>query len=184
MKQEVTVRIFNRDYRLLTDETKEYTADLAAALNRRLAELLNGKSTLTPQDGAALIALEACDDLFKTRSNFENVRGQIKVYFDEATAAKTRAEEAEKERDALKLSSQRETAALKAKYEKEISELKAASDKEIAELKAKIEQNKKEISLRKSFTPEDNATAKDMIARDISDALGGSDTAAKYGFRK
>lgn len=172
MKQEVTVRIFNRDYRLLTDETKEYTADLASALNRRLAELLNGKSTLTPQDGAALIALEACDDLFKTRSNFENVRGQIKVYFDEANAAKARAEAAEKECAELKLSSQKETAALKAKYEAEISELKA-----------KVEQLQKEISLRKSFSPDDSATAQDMIAKDISDALGGG-TAAKYGFRK
>ena len=173
MKHEVTVRIFNRDYRLLTDESAEYTHDLASALNRRMAELLNGKSTLTPQDGAALIALEACDDLFKTRSNFENVRKQITVYFDEATAAKARAEAAEKK-----------CAELKAAYEKEIAELKAASDKEIAELKAKVEQLRKEVSLRKSFAAEDNDTAEDMIAKDISKALGDPDTPPKYGFRK
>ena len=59
MKHEVTVRIFNRDYRLLTDESAEYTNDLASALNRRMAELLDGKSTLTSQDAAALIALPA-----------------------------------------------------------------------------------------------------------------------------
>ena len=141
MKKEVTVRIFNRDYRLLTDETPEYSKDLAAALNRRFAEITKGKSTLTAQDGAALIALEAFDDLIKTRSNLENIRSQIKVYFDDASNAKARAEAAEKEN---------------------------------AELKNKIEQLKKEINLRKSFTPEETVNAKDMISRDISKALGGS----------
>ena len=141
MKKEVTVRIFNRDYRLLTDETPEYSNNLAAALNRRFAEITKGKSTLTAQDGAALIALEAFDDLIKTRSNLENIRSQIKVYFDDASNAKARAEAAEKEN---------------------------------AELKNKIEQLKKEINLRKSFTPEETVNAKDMISRDISKALGGS----------
>ncbi len=139
MKREVTVRIFNRDYRLLTDESPEYSNDLASALNRRFEEITKGKSTLTAQDGAALIALEAFDDLIKTRSNLENIRSQIKVYFDDATAAKARAEEAEKENILLK---------------------------------AKVEQLQKEIKLRNSFTPEENVSAKDMISRDISDALG------------
>lgn len=141
MKKEITVRIFGRDYRLLTDETEEYSRDLAGALNRRFEEITKGKSTLSAQDGAALIALEAFDDLIKTRSNLENIRSQIKVYFDDATNAKTRAEAAEKEN---------------------------------AELKAKVEQLKREIKLRKSFAPEEPASAKDMISRDISEALDGS----------
>ena len=173
MKHEVTVRIFNRDYRLLTDETAEYTHDLAAALNRRMAELLNGKSTLNSQDAAALIALEACDDLFKTRSNFENVRKQITDYFNDATASKARAEAAEKK-----------CAEQKAAYEKQIADLKASYEAETAELKAKVEQLKKEVSLRKSFAGEDNDTAEDMIAKDISKALGGPEAPTKYGFRK
>ena len=141
MKKEITVRIFGRDYRLLTDETEEYSRDLAGALNRRFEEITKGKSTLSAQDGAALIALEAFDDLIKTRSNLENIRSQIKVYFDDATNAKTRAEAAEKEN---------------------------------AELKAKVEQLKREIQLRKSFAPEEPSSAKDMISRDISNALDGS----------
>ena len=172
MKHEVTVRIFNRDYRLLTDESAEYTNDLASALNRRLAELLSGKSTLTLQDGAALIALEACDDLFKTRSNFENVRKQITTYFDDAAASKARAEAAEKE-----------CAEIKQAAEKEIAELKASYEKEIAELNAKVEQLRKEVSLRKSFAADESSTAEDMIAKDISKALGTPEP-PKYGFRK
>ncbi|MBR6046428.1 MAG: cell division protein ZapA [Ruminococcus sp.] len=150
MKQEVTVKIFNREYKLLTDESKEYTAELAAALNHRLEDLLKGKSTLTVQDGAALIALEACDDLYKTRTNLENIRSQIKVYFDDAANAKARAE---------------------------------AAEKEAAALKERIAQLEKEIKLRKSFAPDDDISASDMIAKDISDALGGSPVSG-YGFPK
>ena len=139
MKHEVTVRLFNRDYNLITEESKEYTDQLAAALNRRMEEMTGGKSTLSVQDAAALIALETFDTLHKLRVNQENIRSQIKVYFDDANQAKARAEAAEKEN---------------------------------AELKQKLEQLQKEIKLRKSFAPEEEISAKDMIAKDISEALG------------
>ena len=150
MKQEVKVKIFNKEYRLLTDETAEYTNELAAALNHRLEDLLKGKSSLSAQDGAALIALEACDDLYKTRSNLENIRSQIKVYFDDATKAKARAEAAEKEN---------------------------------AQLKERVEQLQKELKFRNSFAREENVSAKDMIAKDISDALSGGRVSG-YGYPK
>ena len=150
MKQEVKVKIFNKEYRLLTDETAEYTNELAAALNHRLEDLLKGKSSLSAQDGAALIALEACDDLYKTRSNLENIRSQIKVYFDDATKAKARAEAAEKEN---------------------------------AQLKERVEQLQKELKFRNSFAREENVSAKDMIAKDISDALSGGSVSG-YGYPK
>ena len=139
MKHEVTVRLFNRDYNLVTEETKEYTEQLAAALNKRLEEMTSGKSTLSVQDAAALIALETFDTLHKLRVNQENIRSQIKVYFDDANAAKARAEAAEKEN---------------------------------AVLKERVEQLQKEIKLRKSFAAEEEISAKDMIAKDISEALG------------
>jgi cell division protein ZapA len=139
MKHEVTVRLFNRDYNLVTEESKEYTDQLAAALNRRMEEMTGGKSTLSVQDAAALIALETFDTLHKLRINQENIRSQIKVYFDDANQAKARAEAAEKEN---------------------------------AELKQKLDQLQKEIKLRKSFVPEEDISAKEMIAKDISEALG------------
>lgn len=139
MKHEVTVRLFGRDYNLYTEESKEYTDELAAALNRRMEDMTSGKSTLSVQDAAALIALETFDTLHKLRVNQENIRSQIKVYFDDANEAKARAEAAEKEN---------------------------------AELKAKLEQLQKEVKLRKSFVPEEEISAKDMISKEISEALG------------
>ncbi len=90
----MTVHIFNRDYRLMTDESKEYTDRLAAELNRKMADLLSSKATLSVQDAAALICLECYDELTKARKNIENIRTQIKTYVDEANAARQEAEEA------------------------------------------------------------------------------------------
>ncbi len=97
MKNEVTVKIFNREFHLLTDETKEYTDRLAAELNRKMAELLKAKPTLSLQDAAALICLECCDELSKARQNIENIRSQIKDYVDDAGEARSAADEAQKE---------------------------------------------------------------------------------------
>ncbi len=102
MKNEVNVKIFNREYRLMTDETKEYTDRLATELNRKMAELLQGTSTLSATDASAIICLECYDELVKARQSIENIRSQIKGYVDEASFAKETAEELLEENEKLK----------------------------------------------------------------------------------
>lgn len=102
MKNELTVRIFNKEYRLVTDETKEYTDRIASDLNMRMTELMNAKTMMSHQDAAALIALETYDELIKARESVESIRTQIKDYADEAQAARNAAEKAESEAAALR----------------------------------------------------------------------------------
>ena len=97
MKNEITGKIFNREYRLLTDETKEYTDKLAKDLNEKMSELMLSKLTMSVQDAAALIALECYDELMKSRENVDRIRTQVKDYIDDASQAKTKAEEAQEE---------------------------------------------------------------------------------------
>lgn len=97
MKSEITVKIFNREYRLLTDESKEYTDKLAKDLNEKMSEILQSKLTLSVQDAAALIALECYDELIKSRENVDRIRNQVKDYIDDASQAKTKAEAAQNE---------------------------------------------------------------------------------------
>lgn len=97
MKNEVTVRIFNREYRLLTDETKEYTDKLAKELNEKMSGILQSKLTLSVQDAAALIALECYDELVKSRENIDKIRNQVKDYIEDASQAKSKAESAQNE---------------------------------------------------------------------------------------
>lgn len=102
MKNEVTVKIYNREYRLVTDETREYTDKLAGGLNKKMADLLKAKPSLSLQDAAALIALECYDELVKARQNVENIRSQIKDYVDDAGEAREQADDAQKELRALR----------------------------------------------------------------------------------
>ncbi len=102
MKNELTVKIFNKEYRLISDESQEYTDKLAKELNRRMSQLLNSKTMMSHQDAAALIALETYDELFKARESVENIRSQIKSYADEAGEQKTKADEAAAQVEALK----------------------------------------------------------------------------------
>ncbi|MGN0602159.1 MAG: cell division protein ZapA [Oscillospiraceae bacterium] len=101
MKNEITVRLFNRDYRLMTDETKEYTDNIAKELNQRMSELLQSKLTMSVQDAAALIALECYDELIKSRENVDRIRTQVKDYIDDASQAKVKAEKAQSEVEKL-----------------------------------------------------------------------------------
>ncbi len=102
MKNNVTVRIYNREYHLVTDETKDYTDKLVAELNRKAADLLKVNCMLSLQDAAALVSFESFYDMVKTRQNIENIRSQIKGYVDDAEKAREAEEKSEKELIALR----------------------------------------------------------------------------------
>lgn len=102
MKNELTVKIFNKEYHLITDETKEYTDKIAKEINQRMTELLNSKTMMSYQDAAALITLECYDELVKSKESVESIRSQIKSYADEAEKERIKAEKAEKEVESLR----------------------------------------------------------------------------------
>lgn len=102
MKTEVTVKIFNREYHLMTDETKEYTDRIADDLNAKMTAVLEGKTTLSAQDAAALVALECYDEMVKAKEEADKMRISIKGYADESAAAKSKADEAQREVERLK----------------------------------------------------------------------------------
>lgn len=102
MKNELTVKIFNKEYRLISDESQEYTDKLAKELNHRMSQLMNSKTMMSHQDAAALIALETYDELVKARESIENIRSQIKDYADDAVKQKARADEAASQTEALR----------------------------------------------------------------------------------
>ena len=86
MKNEIIVKLFGKEYCLMTDETKEYTEKLVKDLNQRLAQLMNSKTMMSQQDAVALIALEAYEELTKLRESGEDIRDKVKAYADEAEA--------------------------------------------------------------------------------------------------
>ena len=97
MKNKLKVTIHNRDYTLISDETKEYTDKLAMAVDTKIKMLLRKSPSLSVTDAAVICALDAADELAKANANIENIRSQIKDYVEEAGRARIQVDEAHKQ---------------------------------------------------------------------------------------
>ncbi len=91
------IKIFNKEYSIQTEETEEYTKNLASTLNKKLSEIVQGMSQMTPVDGAVLVALDCLDRSIKAEAGIDKIRGQIKDYVDEAAESAEKLKEAEEE---------------------------------------------------------------------------------------
>lgn len=137
MKKKITVKIQRKNYTFLSDETKEYTDNLANLLDRKINEKLSCDKGLSTLDAACLTAFECLDDLLKANNNIDNIRSQIKDYVDESAAAKEEnqklkakfadAEKLAEERDGYKAQfedAQRKVSLLREKYAELYNEYK------------------------------------------------------------
>lgn len=95
MAQIYKIKIFNKEYSIQTEETEEYTKQLAATLNQKLSEIVQGMTQMTPVDGAVLVALDCLDRSLKAEINIDKIRGQIKDYVDDAAKSAEKLKEAD-----------------------------------------------------------------------------------------
>lgn len=98
----IKVKIYNREYTLQTEETAEYTVNLAKKLDAQLVESLKNRTAASVVDAAILIALSALDETQKVNDNIDNIRTQIKDYVDDAGEARLKCDELQKENRELK----------------------------------------------------------------------------------
>ncbi|MBR1422328.1 MAG: cell division protein ZapA [Ruminococcus sp.] len=96
MKNKLKIKVFGRNYTLVSEETQVYTDKLASALDNKLRQILKASPSLSITDAAVLASLEAYDELSKARSNIENIRSQIKGYVDDAARSKNDADNCRK----------------------------------------------------------------------------------------
>ena len=87
MAQVYKIKIFNKEYNIQTAESEEYTQRLADTLNKKLSEVVQGMSNMTPLDGAVLVALDCLDRSLKADIDIDKIRGQIKEYVDDAASS-------------------------------------------------------------------------------------------------
>ncbi len=102
MKNSIKVKIYNREYNLQTEETKEYTLELAKKLDGQILEMMSGRNSVSLIDACVLISLSAIDESEKAKDNVENLRTQIKDYVDDAGDARLKCDELQKEIRILK----------------------------------------------------------------------------------
>ncbi len=129
MENRVKVRIIGREYTLITENSPEYTQDLAAKLDSKMNEMLSASKTLSGIDVAILAALDAMDEAFKAAESADNIRLQLGEYMTSADKARQKFESGKKEISAL---------------QKKISELEerlSQSEAKLAQSESKSAQN-------------------------------------------
>ena len=108
-ENKVKITICGKEYSLQTDERPAYVQQLAGRLDHKITEMMENNDTLSLSSAAILVGLTLMDDSYKTTSDMDNIRGEIRNYVEEAGMARAEAdslrkelEEREREIEALK----------------------------------------------------------------------------------
>jgi cell division protein ZapA len=108
-ENKVKITICGKEYSLQTDERPAYVQQLASRLDHKITEMMENNDTLSLSSAAILVGLSLMDDSYKTTSDMDNIRGEIRNYVEEAGMARAEAdslrrklEEREREIEALK----------------------------------------------------------------------------------
>ena len=88
----VKITICGKDYSLQTDEQPAYVQQLASRLDRRITEMMEENDNLSLSSAAILIGLSLMDDSYKTSSDMDNIRSEIRNYVEEAGKARAEAD--------------------------------------------------------------------------------------------
>ena len=88
-KNKVRVNIAGVTYSLITDETAEYTAELAAEIDAKMKEMQGANPFMSTNQAAVLIAIEFADKAKKAEQAADGYREQIKDYLKDASEAQT-----------------------------------------------------------------------------------------------
>ena len=91
-ENKVKITICGKEYTLQTDEQPAYVKQLAKRLDTRITELLDANDTLSLSSAAILVGLTLMDDSYKTTSDIDNIRGEIRNYVEEAGKARAEAD--------------------------------------------------------------------------------------------
>ena len=104
MKNKVTVTIADQQYTLIADQDAAAVERIAAHVNTRVTEVMNG-SHLSLADGAILASMNIAEEYFKEMEANENLRRQLKDYLEEG--AKVKQELSEVKREIFRLQNKR-----------------------------------------------------------------------------
>lgn len=88
-KNKVRVTIAGVSYSLITDESAEYTNEIAAEIDEKMRELQGANPFMSTNQAAVLVAIEFADKAKKAEQFAESYRSQIKDYLKDASEAQT-----------------------------------------------------------------------------------------------
>ena len=96
MKNHVTVTIGGQQYALLAAEGADYVQKIAAYVDGKLKETMQG-GRMAQVEGAVLAAMNIAEERFREQEASENLRRQIKELLEESSQLKSELSEAKRE---------------------------------------------------------------------------------------
>lgn len=102
MNNRVKLEIRGITFFVNTDESTEYTEELARDIDERLAEILKGGSFISMTQAAVLVALEKSDELYKSKQELESLKVQVKDYLEDSAKAKSERDYYKRELERIK----------------------------------------------------------------------------------
>ena len=101
-KQKVRVTIGGITYSLLTDETAEYTYEIAGEIDTQMKEILGGNPFVSSNQAAVLLAIDYADKSKKAEQLVETYRSQIKDYLKDTSEMQAERDFYKRELDRLR----------------------------------------------------------------------------------
>ena len=103
MKNKTDVIIFGCNYTISAEEPAEYVEKVAKNVDSRMNEIYEDSgANMSHSMTATLVAVNLCDELFKSQQAADNLRTQLKKYLDDSARSRQEAEESRREIASLK----------------------------------------------------------------------------------
>ncbi len=102
MNNRVKLDIRGITYYVNTDESTEYTEELARVIDERLAQILKGGSFISMAQAAVLVALEKTDELYKSKQELDSLKSQVNDYLEDSAKAKAERDYYKRELERIK----------------------------------------------------------------------------------
>lgn len=93
----VRLEICGGDYVISTNDDEIYLKGISGKLDIAMQDFMRSAPTASVTTAAVLVALSFLDDLQKSQTTAENMRGQIKDYLEDAARSKMELEDVKRE---------------------------------------------------------------------------------------
>ena len=91
MKRKTTVNIYDMEFTLVGEESEEYVQKVAGLVDTRMREV--SESGLSVLSSAVLAAANIADDYYKALDQVEDMKNQMRGYFEEISRLKDELDE-------------------------------------------------------------------------------------------
>lgn len=106
-KNRVKLDIGGCEICVASEESEDYIKNIAQKVDEHIKKLMDYSPSMSTTMAAIFAAMDFCDESLKEKEAADNLRSQIKEYFDDAAQARAEAQESRRREEAAETELQR-----------------------------------------------------------------------------